>query len=133
MKFKRFNNLNESVEAELPKSLENFISKRNGKIREFKVKKYIGKNGDEKRRVYIDIYFGNEVSLESNFEPLSDKDEFELELSIPGWGSAGSFSDPKRIDEVSRKVQDTVNTVRDALQVFQYIKEYTFEDLMIVK
>lgn len=130
MKFKR---LNESVEAELPKSLENFISKRNGKIREFKVKKYIGKNGDEKRRVYIDIYFGNEVSLESNFEPLSDKDEFELELSIPGWGSAGSFSDPKRIDEVSRKVQDTVNTVRDALQVFQYIKEYTFEDLMIVK
>lgn len=133
MKFKRFNNLNESVEAELPKSLENFISKRGGKIREFKVKKYIGKNGDEKRRVYIDIYFGNEVSLESNFEPLSDKDEFELELSIPGWGSAGSFSDPKRIDEVSRKVQDTVNTVRDALQVFQYIKEYTFEDLMIVK
>lgn len=130
MKFKR---LNESVEAELPKSLENFISKRNGKIREFKVKKYIGKNGDEKRRVYIDIYFGNEVSLESNFEPLSDKDEFELELSIPGWGSAGSFSDPKRIDEVSRKVQDTVNTVRDALQVFQYIKEYTFEDLMITK
>lgn len=130
MKFKR---LNESVEAELPKSLENFISKRNGKIREFKVKKYIGKNGDEKRRVYIDIYFGNEVSLESNFEPLSDKDEFELELSIPGWGSAGSFSDPKRIDEVSRKVQDTVNTVRDALQVFQYIKGFKFEDLMIVK
>jgi len=130
MKFRR---LNESVEAELPKSLENFISKRNGKIREFKVKKYIGKNGNEDRRVYIDIYFGNDVSLESNFEPLSDKDEFELELSIPGWGSAGSFSDPKRIDEVSRKVQDTVNTVRDALQVFQYIKEYTFEDLMIVK
>lgn len=130
MKFKR---LNESVEAELPKSLENFISKRNGKIREFKVKKYIGKNGNEDRRVYIDIYFGNDVSLESNFEPLSDKDEFELELKIPGWGSAGSFSDPKRIDEVSRKVQDTVNTVRDALQVFQYIKEYTFEDLMIVK
>lgn len=129
----KFKSLNESVEAELPKSLENFISKRNGKIREFKVKKYIGKNGDEKRRVYIDIYFGNDVSLESNFEPLSDKDEFELELSIPGWGSAGSFSDPKRIDEVSRKVQDTVNTVRDALQVFQYIKEYTFEDLMIVK
>lgn len=130
MKFKR---LNESVEAELPKSLENFISKRGGKIREFKVKKYIGKNGNEDRRVYIDIYFGNDVSLESNFEPLSDKDEFELELSIPGWGSAGSFSDPKRIDEVSRKVQDTVNTVRDALQVFQYIKEYKFEDLMIVK
>lgn len=130
MKFKR---LNESVEAELPKSLENFISKRGGKIREFKVKKYIGKNGNEDRRVYIDIYFGNDVSLESNFEPLSDKDEFELELSIPGWGSAGSFSDPKRIDEVSRKVQDSVNTVRDALQVFQYIKEYTFEDLMIVK
>lgn len=129
----KFKSLNESVEAELPKSLENFISKRGGKIREFKVKKYIGKNGDEKRRVYIDIYFGNEVSLESNFEPLSDKDEFELELSIPGWGSAGSFSDPKRIDEVSRKVQDTVNTVRDALQVFQYIKEYTFEDLMITK
>lgn len=129
----KFKSLNESVEAELPKSLENFISKREGKIREFKVKKYIGKNGDEKRRVYIDIYFGNDVSLESNFEPLSDKDEFELELSIPGWGSAGSFSDPKRIDEVSRKVQDTVNTVRDALQVFQYIKEYTFEDLMIVK
>ena len=129
----KFKSLNESVEAELPKSLENFISKRNGKIREFKVKKYIGKNGDEKRRVYIDIYFGNDVSLESNFEPLSDKDEFELELSIPGWGSAGSFSDPKRIDEVSRKVQDTVNTVRDALQVFQYIKEYKFEDLMIVK
>lgn len=131
MKFKR---LNESVEAELPKSLENFISKRNGKIREFRVRKYISKTGGEdKRRVYIDIYFGNDVSLESNFEPLSDKDEFELELSIPGWGSAGSFSDPKRIDEVSRKVQDTVNTVRDALQVFQYIKEYTFEDLMIVK
>lgn len=129
----RFKRLNESVEAELPKSLENFISKRGGKIREFKVKKYIGKNGDEKRRVYIDIYFGNEVSLESNFEPLSDKDEFELELSIPGWGSAGSFSDPKRIDEVSRKVQDTVNTVRDALQVFEYIKGYTFEDLMITK
>ena len=129
----KFKSLNESVEAELPKSLENFISKREGKIREFKVKKYIGKNGDEKRRVYIDIYFGNDVSLESNFEPLSDKDEFELELSIPGWGSAGSFSDPKRIDEVSRKVQDTVNTVRDALQVFQYIKEYTFEDLMTTK
>ena len=125
----KFKSLNESVEAELPKSLENFISKRGGKIREFKVKKY----GNERRRVCIDIYFGNEVSLESNFEPLSDKDEFELELSIPGWGSAGSFSDPKRIDEVSRKVQDTVNTVRDALQVFQYIKEYTFEDLMIVK
>lgn len=130
MKFKR---LNESVEAELPKSLENFISKRGGKIREFKVKKYIGKNGDEKRRVYIDIYFGNDVSLESNFEPLSDKDEFELELSIPGWGSAGSFSDPKRIDEVSKKVQNTVNTVRDALEVFQYIKGFKFEDLMIVK
>lgn len=130
MKFKR---LNESVEAELPKSLENFISKRGGKIREFKVKKYIGKNGNEDRRVYIDIYFGNDVSLESNFEPLSDKDEFELELSIPGWGSAGSFSDPKRIDEVSRKVQDTVNTVRDALQVFQYIKGFKFEDLMITK
>lgn len=129
----KFKSLNESVEAELPKNLENFIAKREGKIREFKVKKYIGKNGDEKRRVYIDIYFGNEVSLESNFEPLSDKDEFELELSIPGWGSAGSFSDPKRIDEVSRKVQDTVNTVRDALQVFQYIKEFNFEDLMIVK
>ena len=126
MKFKR---LNESVNAELPKSLENFISKRGGKIREFTVKKY----GNERRRVYIDIYFGNDVSLESNFEPLSDKDEFELELSIPGWGSAGSFSDPKRIDEVSRKVQDTVNTVRDALQVFQYIKEYTFEDLMTTK
>jgi hypothetical protein len=129
----KFKSLNESVEAELPKSLENFISKREGKIREFKVKKYIGKNGDEKRRVYIDIYFGNDVSLESNFEPLSDKDEFELELSIPGWGSAGSFSDPKRIDEVSRKVQDTVNTVRDALEVFQYIKGFKFEDLMIVK
>lgn len=129
----RFKRLNESVEAELPKSLENFISKRGGKIREFKVKKYIGKNGDEKRRVYIDIYFGNEVSLESNFEPLSDKDEFELELSIPGWGSAGSFSDPKRIDEVSRKVQDTVNTVRGALEVFQYIQGFKFEDLMIVK
>lgn len=127
----KFKSLNESVEAELPKSLGNFISKRGGKIREFKVKKYIGKNGDEKRRVNIDIYFGNDVSLESNFEPLSDKDEFELELSIPGWGSAGSFSDPKRIDEVSKKVQDTVNTVRDALQVFQYIKEYEFEDLMI--
>ena len=126
MKFKR---LNESVNAELPKSLENFISKRGGKIREFTVKKY----GNERRRVCIDIYFGNEVSLESNFEPLSDKDEFELELSIPGWGSAGSFSDPKRIDEVSRKVQDTVNTVRDALQVFQYIKGFKFEDLMIVK
>lgn len=131
MKFKR---LNESVEAELPKSLENFISKRNGKIREFRVRKYISKTGGEdKRRVYIDIYFGNDVSLESNFEPLSDKDEFELELSIPGWGSAGSFSDPKRIDEVSRKVQDTVNTVRDALEVFQYIKGFKFEDLMIVK
>lgn len=130
MKFKR---LNESVEAELPKSLENFISKRGGKIREFKVKKYIGKNGNEDRRVYIDIYFGNDVSLFSDFEPLSDKDEIKLELSIPGWGSVGSFSDPKRIDEVSRKVQDTVNTVRDALQVFQYIKEYKFEDLMIVK
>lgn len=129
----KFKSLNESVEAELPKSLENFISKRNGKIREFKVKKYIGKNGDEKRRVYIDIYFGNDVSLESNFEPLSDKDEFELELSIPGWGSAGSFSDPKRIDEVSKKVQNTVNTVRDALEVFQYIKGFKFEDLMIVK
>lgn len=129
----KFKSLNESVEAELPKSLENFISKREGKIREFKVKKYIGKNGDEKRRVYIDIYFGNDVSLESNFEPLSDKDEFELELSIPGWGSAGSFSDPKRIDEVSKKVQNTVNTVRGALEVFQYIQEYKFEDLMIVK
>ena len=129
----KFKSLNESLEAEVPKSLENFISKREGKIREFKVKKYIGKNGDEKRRVYIDIYFGNDVSLESNFEPLSDKDEFELELSIPGWGSAGSFSDPKRIDEVSKKVQNTVNTVRGALEVFQYIKEYTFEDLMIVK
>ena len=126
MKFKR---LNESVNAELPKSLENFISKRGGKIREFTVKKY----GNERRRVYIDIYFGNDVSLESNFEPLSDKDEFELELSIPGWGSAGSFSDPKRIDEVSKKVQNTVNTVRGALEVFQYIKGFKFEDLMIVK
>ena len=125
----KFNRLNESINAELPKSLENFISKRGGKIREFTVKKY----GNERRRVCIDIYFGNEVSLESNFEPLSDKDKIELELSIPGWGSAGSFSDPKRIDEVSRKVQDTVNTVRDALQVFQYIKEYTFEDLMTTK
>lgn len=130
MKFKR---LNESVEAELPKSLENFISKRGGKIREFSVKKYIAKNGNEDRLVYIDIYFGNDVSLFSDFEPLSDKDEIKLELSIPGWGSVGSFSDPKRIDEVSRKVQDTVNTVRDALQVFQYIKEFNFEDLMIVK
>ena len=36
MKFKR---LNESINAELPKSLENFISKRGGKIREFTVKK----------------------------------------------------------------------------------------------
>lgn len=130
MKFKR---LNESIEAELPKSLENFISKRGGKIREFSVKKYIAKNGNEDRLVYIDIYFGNDISLFSDFEPLSDKDEFKLELRIPGWGSAGSFSDPKRIDEVSRKVQDTVNTVRDALQVFQYIKEFNFEDLMIVK
>ena len=129
----KFKSLNESVEAELPKSLENFISKREGKIRDFSVKKYISKNGDEKRRVYIDIYFGNDVSLESNFEPLSDKDEFELELSIPGWGSAGSFSDPKRIDEVSKKVQNTVNTVRGALEVFQYIKGFKFEDLMIVK
>lgn len=59
----KFKSLNESVEAELPKSLENFIAKREGKIREFKVKKYIGKNGDEKRRVYIDIYFGNDISL----------------------------------------------------------------------
>ena len=109
------------------------VAKGKESVEATEVKKYIGKNGDEKRRVYIDIYFGNDVSLESNFEPLSDKDEFELELSIPGWGSAGSFSDPKRIDEVSKKVQDTVNTVRDALQVFQYIKEYTFEDLMIVK
>lgn len=130
MKFKR---LNESVEAELPKSLENFISKRGGKIREFKVKKYIGKNGDEKRRVYIDIYFGNDVSLESNFEPLSDKDEFELELSIPGWGSAGSFSDPKRIEEVLGNVQEKVDTARNALEVFQYIQGFKFEDLMIVK
>ena len=87
MKFKR---LNESIEAELPKSLENFISKREGKIREFSVKKYISKNGDEKRRVYIDIYFGNDISLESNFDPLSDKDEFQLELKIPGWGFSGS-------------------------------------------
>ena len=125
----KFKSLNESINAELPKSLENFISKREGKIREFKVKKY----GNERRRVCIDIYFGNEVSLESNFEPLSDKDEFELELSIPGWGSAGSFSDPKRIDEVSKKVQNTVNTVRGALEVFQYIKGFKFEDLMIVK
>lgn len=129
----KFKSLNESVEAELPKSLENFISKRGGKIREFSVKKYIAKNGNEDRLVYIDIYFGNDISLFSDFEPLSDKDNIKLELRIPGWGSAGSFSDPKRIDEVSRKVQDTVNTVRDALQVFQYIKEYTFEDLMIVK
>lgn len=129
----KFKSLNESVEAELPKSLENFISKRGGKIREFKVKKYIGKNGDEKRRVYIDIYFGNDVSLESNFEPLSDKDKIELELSNPGWGSAGSFSDPKRIEEVLGNVQEKVDTVRSALEVFQYIQGFKFEDLMIVK
>ena len=79
MKFKR---LNESVEAELPKSLENFISKRGGKIREFSVKKYIAKNGNEDRLVYIDIYFGNDISLFSDFEPLSDKDNIKLELRI---------------------------------------------------
>ena len=126
MKFKR---LNESIAAELPKSLENFISKRGGKIREFTVKKY----GSERRRVCIDIYFGNEVSLESNFEPLSDKDKIELELSNPGWGSAGSFSDPKRIEEVLDNVQEKVDTVRNALEVFQYIQGFKFEDLMITK
>lgn len=125
----KFKSLNESIKAELPKSLENFISKRGGKIREFSVKKY----GNARRRVYIDIYFGNEVSLESDFEPLSDKDEFKLELRIPGWGSAGSFSDPKRIDEVLDNVQEKVNTVRNALEVFQYIQGFKFEDLMIVK
>lgn len=126
MKFKR---LNESIKAELPKSLENFISKRGGKIREFSVKKY----GNARRRVYIDIYFGNEVSLESEFEPLSDKDYIKLELRNPGWGSAGGFTDPKRIEEVLDNVQEKVNTVRNALEVFQYIQGFKFEDLMIVK
>lgn len=130
MKFKR---LNESVEAELPKSLENFISKRGGKIREFSVKKYISKNGNEDRLVYIDIYFGNDISLFSDFEPLSDKDNIKLELRNPGWGSAGSFTDPKRIKEVLGNVQEKVDTVNNALEVFQELKEYKFEDLMIVK
>lgn len=130
MKFKR---LNESVEAELPKSLENFISKREGKIREFSVKKYISKNGNEDRLVYIDIYFGNDISLFSDFEPLSDKDNIKLELRNPGWGCAGSFTDPKRIKEVLGNVQEKVETVNNAFEVFQELKEYKFEDLMIVK
>lgn len=133
MKFKQFNNLNESVEANLPKSLENFISKREGKIREFRVKKYVSKNGDEKRRVYIDIYFGNEISLESNFDPLSDKDTLELELKIPGWGYCGGFTDPKRIKEVLGNIQDKVESVNNAFEVFLQLQEYKFEELMIVK
>lgn len=130
MKFKR---LNESIEAELPKSLENFISKREGKIREFSVKKYISKNGDEKRRVYIDIYFGNDISLESNFDPLSDKDEFQLELKIPGWGFSGGFTESKRIKEVLGNIQDKIESVNNAFEVFQEIQGFKFEDLMIVK
>jgi len=129
----KFKSLNESVEAELPKSLENFISKRNGKVREFSVKKYISKNGNEDRLVYIDIYFGNDISLFSDFEPLSDKDNIKLELRNSGWGSAGSFTDPKRIKEVLDNVQEKVDTARNALEVFQELKEYKFEDLMIVK
>ena len=129
----KFKSLNESVEAELPKSLENFISKRGGKIREFRVKKYISKNGDEKRRVYIDMYFGNEISLESNFDPLSDKDELELELKIPGWGYCGGFTEPKRIKEILGNIQDKIESVNNAFEVFQELKEYKFEDLMIVK
>ena len=129
----KFKSLNESVEAELPKSLENFISKRGGKIREFSVKKYIAKNGNEDRLVYIDIYFGNDISLFSDFEPLSDKDNIKLELRNSGWGSAGSFTDPKRIKEVLDNVQEKVDTVRNALEVFQNIQGFKFEDLMIVK
>lgn len=130
----KFKSLNESVEAELPKSLENFISKRNGKIREFRVKKYISKTGGEdKRRVYIDIYFGNEISLESDFDPLSDKDEFKLELRIPGWEYCGGFEEPKRIKEILGNIQDKVESVNNALEVFQAIQEYKFEDLMIAK
>lgn len=129
----KFKSLNESVDAELPKSLENYISKREGKIREFRVKKYIGKNGDEKRRVYIDIYFGNDISLESNFDPLSDRDELELELKIPGWGYCGGFTEPKRIKEVLGNIQDKIQSVNNAFEVFQAIQEYKFEDLMIVK
>ena len=129
----KFKSLNESVEAELPKNLENFIAKREGKIRDFSVKKYISKNGDEKRRVYIDIYFGNEISLESNFDPLSDKDTLELELKIPGWGSCGTFTDPKRIKEVLGNVQDKVESVNNAFEVLMTLQEYKFEELMIVK
>ena len=129
----KFKSLNESVEAELPKSLENFISKRGGKIREFSVKKYIAKNGNEDRLVYIDIYFGNDISLFSDFEPLSDKDNIKLELRNSGWGSAGSFTDPKRIKEVLDNVQEKIDTVRNALEVFQNIQGFKFEDLMIVK
>jgi hypothetical protein len=129
----RFKRLNESVEAELPKSLENFISKRGGKIREFNVKKYIAKNGNEDRLVYIFIYFGNDISLYSDSEPLSDKDNIKLELRNPGWGCAGSFTDPKRIKEVLDNVQEKIDTVRNALEVFQYIQGFKFEDLMIVK
>ena len=61
-----------------------------------------------------------------------------MNISLPfaislGWGSAGSFSDPKRIEEVLNNVQEKVDTVRNALEVLQYIQGFKFEDLMIAK
>lgn len=129
----KFKSLNEAIKAEIPKRLENLLTKKNAKIREFTVHKHIFKDLEVSRDVTIVLDFGNGVEVICDNEPLDDSSMLRPSLGVSKWSSIGTFKDIKRVEETLKEVQDTTESVENALEVFQELKEYKFEDLMIVK
>lgn len=134
MRFKNYNRhfLNEGkVVANLPKDIERKILS-NATVKKFDIVKYVDEN-DEEREVSIEIDFGSNVKIISQYNPRYDKENLNLFIEIPSC-IGGSFNDTVEVyEKVTYKTQNILYAVGKAVDVYDDLSELSFSDIAIVR
>lgn len=135
MKFKNYNkrSLNEGkVVANLSKDLERKILS-NATVKKFDIVKYVDENNEE-REVSIEIDFGSNVKIISQYDPRYDRENLNLFIEIPKHCIGGLFNDTVEVyEEVTYKTQNILDAVKKATDVLDDLSEYSFSDIAIVR
>lgn len=135
MKFKNYNrhSLNEAkVAANLPKEIERKILS-NATVKRFDIVKYVDEN-DEEREVSIEIDFGSNVKIKSQYDPRYDKENLNLFIEIPKHYIGGFFNDTVEVyEKFTYKTQNILGAVRKATDVLDDLSGYSFSDIAIVR
>lgn len=133
MKFKSYNRrLNESrVNANIPREIEREISS-NATVKKFDIVKYVDGN-DEEREVSIEIDFGSNVEIKSQYDPRYDKEDLKLFIEIPKHSIGGFFENPEEVYEITYKTQNILDAVKYANKILDKLSMYSFSDIVTIR